>query len=238
MAHRASTTNSGNSGTPSVNVPAGASADDICTLKINFDRSSGTSTWPADFTELATLRCTAEGQTTAVAWKRLTGSDAGTYDSSFTGGATDWVCQASLYSGRHLTDPPTHTTATQNTGQSSPVTINGPSIDALDGDDLEWCSGLDVSGNGIVTGPALQTVPSSPIAFTERVDTENAWANLCTGTADNVSAGTTGTLAGSVVLNAGTCGYNVFTIRIPVAASGTSYVLPITTPRMNPLVRM
>lgn len=218
MAHRATTTASGASGTPSVAVPAGAAANDICSLKVNFDRGSGTITWPANF-DLITpivLRCTAEGQTTAIAFKRLSGADSGTYDFSFTGGATDWVAQASLFSGRDTTNPPEVTTATQNTLQASPVTINGASITAVSGDDLEWCSGLDVNGNGIVTGPDNQTVPSSP-AFTERQDTENAWANLCTATRDNVNAGATGTLAGSVLLNSGLCGYNVITVRYPAA---------------------
>lgn len=218
MAHRATTTASGASGTPSVAVPAGAAANDICSLKVNFDRGSGTITWPANF-DLITpivLRCTAEGQTTAIAFKRLTAGDTGTYDLSFTGGATDWVAQASLFSGRDTTNPPEVTTATQNTLQASPVTINGASITAVAGDDLEWCSGLDVNGSGIVVGPDNQTVPSSP-AFTERQDTENAWANLCTATLDNVSAGATGTLAGSVLLNSGACGYNVITVRYPAA---------------------
>jgi hypothetical protein len=217
MAYRSSSTSQGNSGTPSTAVPAGAASGDIAILALNFDRGSGTITWPAGFTEFATLRCTAEGHTNGCAWKRLSAGDSGTYDITFTGGATDWVCQCALFSGRHATDPPVATSVTQNTLQASPVTINGADITALAGDDLFWVSGPDVNGSGIATGPALHTVPSG---YTERQDAENAWANLCIGTRDNVSAGATGVVAGSISLNISNAGYNTFHGRIPVAAGG------------------
>jgi hypothetical protein len=215
MAYRDSTTATGNSTTPSVAVPAGAAIDDIAILKVNFDNSTGTVGFPAGFTSFATLRCTADGHTTACAWKRLTAADSGTYDITLTGiAASNWVCQASLYSGRHTTDPPVAATTTQNTAAASPVSIALTGVTAVAGDDIEWLSGPDVTALNVGNG---HTEPGS---YTKDEDTENGWANMCCAHRNNVGAGATGTITGSFALSANTAGFNGFVIRVPAAAGG------------------
>lgn len=215
---------SGNSTTPSVAVPSGAASGIIAILAIGFDTSTPTVTLPAGFTNCTNspLRVTAEGQTVVAAWKRLSGVDSGTYDVTLSGAATDWVIGVAFFSGRHASNDPVCTSSVQNTGQASPVSINAADVTALEGDDMAWVSGPDVSGSGIATGPGLHTVPTN---YTERVDTENAWANLCIATRDAVAAGATGVTTGTIALNAGTAGWGAFHIRVPEAEAPAGNLL-------------
>lgn len=208
---------SGNSLAPSVAVPSGAASGIIAVIAVDYDGSGGTIALPASFTDCAgsPARITAEGQTVAAGWKRLSAADAGTYDATISGiAATDWVIEVAFLSGRHATNNPVCTVNEQDTGQASPVTVNAADVTAITGDDMVWISGPDVSGSGIATGPDLHTAPTN---YTERQDIELAWANLSIATRDNVSAGATGVTAGAFALNSGTAGYGTFHVRVPLA---------------------
>ena len=203
-AYRDSTTGSGTSGTPSVAVPTGVLADDICILAAGADQETANfeaGDWPMDFVELSEVDLTLDGHSAAIGYKRLTGSDAGSYTFGTIGTAPDWVAQAWCFSGRHTTDAPTLTTATSNAGNTSPVSVNASTITATGCADLLMVSAPDVDGDGIATGHA------APTNYTEREDSENAWANLAGFSRDNVTAGATGTVTATLSLASGASGW-------------------------------
>ncbi len=217
MAYRDSTSATGNSATPSVAVPAGVAADDIVIIAISYDLTAAAvdpADLPTGFTELAETDITADGHTAWVGWKRLTGADAGSYTFGSLGSAADWVCQAFAFSGRHTTNPPVvSTTAVQNTAQSPPVTITANGVTAVAGDDLLWVSVPDVTSSGSGNGH------TAPASYTEAEDAELAWSNLSGAYRLNVSAGATGTVAGTFAMSADTAGWAAWLIRIPEAGA-------------------
>lgn len=218
MAYRDSTTNSGQSTTPSVAVPSGATTDDIVILAASIDSNSAafdSGDLPAGFTELREQQCTADRQTSWIGWKRLTEADAGSYTFGNVGANAHWVCQAVALSGRHTADPPVASAAAvQNTAQSSPVSVGANGVTALDGDDLVWCGCGDVLTSG---GGDGFTPPSD---YTEAEDAENVWVNQSLAYRANVSAGATGTVTGTFALSSGTSGWIAFLVRVPAAAGG------------------
>jgi len=212
MAYRDSTTASGNSDTPSVSVPAGVASGDIVVLVAAIDASAAvfdTGDYPSGFTELHDVDVTFDGHSVSVSWKRLTGSDAGSYTFGALGASGDWICQAYAFSGRDPSNPPTSTSNIQNSSQSSPVTVTATGVTALDQDDLLWISAPDVNLNDVGTG---HTAPSG---YSEKEDAENAWSNLSGATKENVSAGATGSVSGTFTMSGNNCGWAAFLIRIP-----------------------
>lgn len=219
MAYVDSTTNSGNSTTPSVAVPTGVQAGDIVLIAVSFDLSTAAfdpGDLPTSFTELDEQSCTADGHRGWAGWKRLTGADAGSYTfGSVAGASLDWVCQAIALRGRHTTNPPVISTANiQNTPQSSPISISANGVTALDGDDLVWISVPDVTASGIGNGH------TPPTDYTEAEDAELAWANLSIAYRENVSAGATGSITGTFSLSADTAGWISWLIRVPADPGG------------------
>lgn len=219
MAYRSSSSNAGNSTTPSTPVPAGVAADDIVILTAEFDNVTAAfdpADWPTGFTELNESDTTFDGNTAAIGWKRLTGADAGSYTfGAVDAGAHDWVCQAYAFSGRHVTNPPTLSTNLVNTGAVSPRTISASTVTAVAGDDLLWVSAPDVNATGIGNGH------TAPAGYTKRQDQELAWANLSGATVDAVGAGATGTVSGSFAMTSGQCAYVAWLVRIPVAGGAS-----------------
>ncbi len=213
MAFRSSSTGSGGVVVdPSVAVPAGVAANDIVILVATVDNGAvvfDTGDWPTGFTELSEVGMTLDGHRAAIGWKRLTGADTGTYQFGSLGAGGDWVCQAFAFSGRHATDPPTLTTNTSNASNASPVSVNASTITAVSGDDLLWVSAPDVNASGIATGH------TAPTDYVERQDVENAWTNLAGASRDNVSAGATGTVTGTLTLASGASGWTAWLVRIP-----------------------
>lgn len=227
MAYLDSTTGSGSGASLSCAVPAGVASGDIVVLAATIDAPNPvTFSWPASFTQLANVAVTAENQAVGSAWKRLTGADAGTYTVTTGGVSSEWILQATAFTGRHATDPPTASSAQQNTLQSSPVSVNAATVTAVAGDDLCWISGPDVNAGDIGTGH------TAPPSYTEREDTENGWCNLSAATWDNVSAGATGTVTGTFALASGQAGWAAVLVRVPAAAGGGAtvrrYSLPLT----------
>lgn len=218
MAYRDSTNATGNSDTPSVTVPAGVTAGDIVIIAVGFDLQAAAfdpADLPSGFTELSETDITADGHTAWVGWKRLTGADAGTYTFGSVGTAADWVCQAFAFSGRHATNPPVISAdSVQNTPQSPPVTVTANGVTAVLGDDLLWISAPDVTSSGSGNGH------TPPATYTEAEDGELAWANLSGAYKENVSAGATGTVAGTFAMSADTAGWAAWLIRIPLADAG------------------
>lgn len=217
MAYVDSTTATGASDFPSVAVPTGAQANDIAILVATVDNTTTTfetGDWPTGFVELAEVGLTMDGQRVGVAWKRLTGADAGSYtlgDTNNAGAGTpDWVCQAILFRGRSTGNPPViSTTASSNASNTTPVTITANAVTAEQGDDILWISAPDVSASGVGAG---HTPPSG---YTEAEDQELGFSNLSLAYKENVAAGTTGTVAGTFTLTGGSSGWAAWLIRIP-----------------------
>lgn len=220
--YRDSTTNSGTSTTPSVAVPTGVQSGDIVILVATIDASAAdfeTADWPSGFTELAETDNTLDGQSTAIGWKRLTGSDSGSYTFGSVGASGDWICQAYAISGRHASNNPVATSNTNNSGNSSPVSVTATGVTAVAGDDLLWVSAPDVSATGIGNGH------TNPTNYTEEEDAENGWSNLSGAIRQNVSAGATGNITGTFSLTGGTSAWTAFLVRVPVAAVAVSAAL-------------
>lgn len=220
MAYRDSTTGSGNSDTPSVAVPSGVASGDIVILTATIDNTAAvfdTGDWPTGFTELQEASMdSVDGHQAAIGWKRLTGSDSGSYTFGALGASGDWVCQAYAFSGRHASDPPVATQNIDTTSSGTPVSAAGTAVTAVDQDDIVWICAPDVNASGAYNGG---TVPSSP-SYTEREDAELAWSSLFGGTIDAASAGSTGG-TGSFALSSGSGCQTVWVVRIPVSAGGT-----------------
>ena len=220
MAYRSSsvsvTNGQGTSGT--VPVPTGAAIDDIAIIGASIDNAAGqTFNWGTGFTELRdTDLASPDGHNGSIAWKRLTAADTGNYTVSWTANA-DYLLQCVLFSGRHTTDPPVAATAATDTNaNTSPITVTSNAVTAIDGDDLLWVALPDVTaGNG-------GTSFSPPTDFTERTDTvdagTNGWCTMSMATRDNVSAGSTGGIAGTFVASS-TAGWVAHLVRIPTSAA-------------------
>jgi hypothetical protein len=217
MAYVDSTTASGTSSAPAVAVPTGVQADDIVILALQTDSTSSVinpGDFPTGFTELVEVDVTNDGQTNWVAWKRLTGADSGSYTIANTNNADNWILQAIAFRGRHTTDPPVLASATNNSGNSSPVSVDAPTVTALAGDDLLVISAPDVNTNDAGNGH------TAPANYTEQEDAEAGFNNLALFIRENVSAGATGTISPSFAMTGGTAGWFAAQVRIPAAAGG------------------
>jgi hypothetical protein len=214
VAYDNSTTGQGVSTTPAVAVPTGVAAGEIVILTLSYDAPGVTITWPAGFTQLVQGNNT--DQSTAAAWKRLTGADSGTYNLSVSGSAFDWVCQAFSFTGRDAVSNPVASAASvDNSSQSTPVSIAANGVTAVAGDDLLWVGALDLSASGAAN------VFTAPSGYTSRQAQESSggWAALCGATKDAVGAGATGTVTGSCTLTSATAFDCGLLIRIPGAAT-------------------
>lgn len=215
MAYRSSSVNTGNSTTPSVAVPASVDIGDIVLIAVTADNVliDFTGKFPAGFTLLDQVGPTLDGEKAAIGWKRLSAVDSGTYTFTSMGvAATDWVCEAIAFSGRDTINPPVqNTVAVNNTGNASPIAPTASTLTAVAGDDLLWVGGLDVTNNTFTVG---YTAPSG---YTLRQGSKQGWSTIGIASKDNVSAGATGSVAGSVTISSGTSGWDAWLVRIPTA---------------------
>lgn len=197
----------------------GAGSGDIVILGVSLDVASVTSFgWPSGFTELAKGNLTVDGHAWGLAWKRLTGTDSGTYTITVSTGGNN-VCFAIPLTGRHATNPPVAGTGTtNNTSNTSPITITAPGVTAIAGDDILHVALPDVSvaggGNGF----------SAWALGTEILDVEGPssalWSNVGVAKAENVGAGATGSKTTTFALSTGASGWWSGLIRVPAAAGG------------------
>jgi hypothetical protein len=93
------------------------------------------------------------------------------------------------------------------------VTANG--VTAVVSDDLVWFGGLDITLSATIG----QTAPTG---FTNRATTKDTTDGLdvfVIASEDNVSAGATGSISGTITYTTGSSGYAAYLIRIPVASA-------------------
>jgi hypothetical protein len=216
MAYRDSTSAAGFSNTAATAVPTGVQAGDIVVIALSYDSADEdlTSRWPSGFTELFDSNLTTDTQSVGLAWKRLTGSDSGSYTCGTFSATDDWAMVAVAFSGRHGTNPPVATEVVHDSGDTSPVSVAASGVTAVAGDDLLWVSGPDIT---TVSSAAGHTAPTD---FIEREDADNgAWAQLGAASRDNVSGGATGTITGTLTLTSGTAAWVAYLVRIPALVS-------------------
>lgn len=217
MPYRSSSSNSGSGLNVSTPVPLGATTDDIVYLFGSVDQQAASFTnWPTDFLELGEVDLTGDGQSVAVAWKRLSATDTGGYSMTLSGGSAtpDWVFSAICLSGRNTSSTPTiSAAATNNAANPSPVTVTANGVTATTGDDLVFMGALDLRAS-----VAASFTP--PTGYTEREDVRNGWAAQTIATKDNSAAGATGSVSATATLASGTAGWAAWVIRMP-AASGS-----------------
>lgn len=226
MAYRSSTqiaTTAGLSTQLIVNRPAGVVQNDIIHLFwVNGGATGSVITWPAGFTEYAQVAdtTTPDTKTIRAAWKRAGSSEPATYTvSTDIGGGDKCVLIAVAHSGRHLTTAPTAVATTQQTAQADPVSIAATGFTATDGDDVIWFAAQVGSGGEAV----FLWDYAPPTNYTERQEADaDAYTSGAAATRDNISAGATGTITGTMTSpDATEAGYGAFVIRLPAAAGGS-----------------
>lgn len=209
----------GSDTTPTVTKPTGTASNDIVIAANTYDSSSLTNAWNNSLTNLRQDTNTLDGQRTASAWKRAGGAEPSSYTSTINS-AVSWAIGALNLTGRSTSsDPEISSASVNNSGNSSPVTLTANGVTALAGDDLVWIAASDCTDTA---GPNVFTPPTG---YTTRVDVEGAFTRLMIATQDNVSAGATGTVSGSLTLSAGTAAWAAQLIRVPAAAGGADVLM-------------
>lgn len=210
MAFRSATTASSSGTSVSVAVPAGVADKDIVVLVLSSDDAAmGTPTWPSGFTQLDKRSFGTDGQSCAVAWKRLTGADTGTYTVGNTG-AYGCDISALAFSGRDTTNPPVLGSSTSSNNTGSSVSVTGLTVVA--GDDLLFAMLPDST--------ASTSVFTQPSGYTQETHTSDIYGPHSTAVEQNAAAGATGTVSGSWTNGTGH-GSAAYLIRIP-ASTGTA----------------
>lgn len=221
MAYRSSTASTASSSsTLSTSVPSGVQAGDIVLLLVGYDDVAGTVTsWPTGFEAFSgasDVNLSNDGHSVALAWKRLTEADAGSYSVTLSVTPIDGIIIAAAWSGRHLTDPPVTTVASSSAANASPVSVAATGLTAAAGDDLAFMASSDCNMN--TTAHAW----SPPSGMTEAQDVvANQWSSGTAAYQDAVSAGATGDKTGTLTLTGvgATAGWAAFLIRLPAAAA-------------------
>lgn len=226
MAYRDSTSGSDADGsTFSVTVPSVAE-NDIVLIVTSQDNSSSPTHAVTGFTQLDTITVTLDGQRVSLFWRRASASEGSSYSGTSTNAAElSWIC--GTWSGRDTGNPPVHNTSSENSGAASPVSVTNTGLTALDGDDLAYFGCPDVDTINVGNGFA------APTNFTERqdvIDGAGGWVNLTLASRDNVSAGVTGSITGTLTLSGGTAAYTSFVVRIPAGAAPTN---PVVAPPVS-----
>ena len=194
-------------------------ANDIAQITWTVDTSApGTITYTNAIVSFGIdVASTRDGQSAGVAWKRCTSTESGgTLSVSGTGigAGNPYVVGVTIFSGRSTSVDPTALSTNNSAANSSPVTATAPSITASSGADLcvSYCPDPSVSG-------ATNTW-SYPGGWTERVNTENTFADLTMITQENVSAGATGTVVSTFTLTSGVAGWMAFHVHMPSTGGG------------------
>lgn len=220
MAYRDSTSGSDADGsTFSVTVPTVA-ADDIVLIVTSQDISTSPTHAVTGFTQLDTITVTLDGQRASLFWKRASASEGSSYSGTSTNAnELSWIC--GTWSNRATGSDPTHQTSSFNSGASSPVSVTNTGLTASEGDDLAYFGCPDVDTINVGNGFA------APTDFIERqdvIDGAGGWVNLTLATRDNVSAGVTGSITGTLSLSGGQAAYTCFVVRMPVGAGAPTVV--------------
>jgi ethanolamine utilization microcompartment shell protein EutS len=197
--------------------PAGMVANDIVIEILSSDAAASSPTPPAGFTQIFSDALTLDGQFVRVWWKRAVGGDSLTVTGM--SGTASKLLWCFAWSGRDTVNPPVgSTSATNNSANASPTVVTANGVTALANDDLLWLVGLDVTAGGTGTLTVTPTGYTSQGASTDTVDHFDI---VAAATKDNVSAGATGTVTGTLT-HAGNSGWAAYLIRIPVAGGAGS----------------
>jgi hypothetical protein len=218
MSYRHSTSNSGSGTTFTVNVPTGVASGDIVILVCTYDGGGYalTGLWPEGFTQFYDDYISAPDlQTCGIAWKRLTGSDTGTYNMGTIGAARVWNMHAIAFSGRSTGSDPEATHNIHATGETSPITSTALGVTAVAEDDLVFINCPDKATH-------LGVVWTQPTGFTVAQELSLGYSASESAYKENVSAGATGNITSSFTIPSGTSGWASYLIRIPKASSGPS----------------
>lgn len=221
MAFRSAASAAGSANNLTVTKPAGtASGDILLAFWTNAGNGNSTITWPSGFTlEASANLSTPDTTTIRCASKVAGGSEPADYN--IQSSTNDACCAAIIAISGRDTGAAITPQATTNTGTlSSPVTVTLTGVTAANGDDLIWMAAPSLTG----TNPGTYTAPGS---FTERVDVAHTqYASMGIATRDNVSAGATGDISGTLT-GASPCGYGGFVINLAASGGGSSDT-PIT----------
>jgi len=228
VAYKSSNSVTGNSTAPTIAAPASTVAGDMCVLFVSNDYMDSTFTgnWPAGFTPFGSeIRQTNDGQKSAVAWKRLDGTEGGTtwaFTPVYTS-SQDWAIGYVIFDGRSLVDPPT-VAVTDDTGAYTGaivVTADG-GITCLEGDDLLFIPVLDQYGSGTVTYSALSA------DLTARETKQQGFTCLYFATKNAQSAGPSGNKVVTATVSNNTR-WGAFLVRIPLQVGETTPPTPPTS---------
>jgi hypothetical protein len=216
MAFRAAASNSGSANNLTVTKPTGTvSGDILLAFWTNAGSSGSTITWPSGFAEEANANLASPDTTTIrCASKVAGGSEPADYN--IASSTNDACCAAIVAISGRDTGAAITPSVTQNTGTfSTPITVTLNGVTAANGDDLIWMAAPSLTG----TNPGTYTAPAS---FTECVDVAHTqYASMGIAYRDNVSAGATGTIAGTLT-GSSDAGYGGFVINLAVAGGGAS----------------
>lgn len=231
MAWIDSTTAGANNTIPIVPVPAGTAIDDIVILVVTSESgamSGFAGLWPSGFTQLDDKVLLTDGETTGIAWKRLTAADTGNYTlSDMTANGCDfngWTGHAHLFRGRNTTNPPVIGTVGTASGVGTPQSATANGVTAVEGDDLLYAAIGD-----LVLGSGTSSF-TQPTGFTVRENSQSPTASvldrLYGATKDNQSAGATGSITSTLSWTSLNGAWAAWLIRIPAGESTAATRIP------------
>jgi hypothetical protein len=211
-----SSSTSGNASSLEVTAPAGIQEGDILiAIWSQGGAGNATITWPSGFTLLASSNSATATNTNRIAVKVATGSEPSSYTIATSVGDL-CVAGVAAWRGRDTAAVLSAQTTLAETAQEAPITVNLTGVTASAGDDIAWIAMRVPSAGGNLTSP-LWTPPTS---YTERIDVNaTLYISMSLATRDNVSAGATGTLAGTIGAS-DDAGYAGFVVALPASGGG------------------
>lgn len=222
MAFRSAATTAHGSTDWTANAPSGVTAGDREIALVSQDNAGATVTFPSGFgTPQSADLSGPDSQTVWVAERVVAGGDSYAFTSSTSNSGVTHIL---AFSGRHASTAATFGTATQNTtSNASPISASCNGVTASNGDDVALVLGIDITNSG-----ATASWSTPPTNYTQRSASSSSLGCALTCSRDNVSAGATGALTGTITLSAGNAGYGGYAIAIPAAGGGG----PSNAPRM------
>lgn len=182
---------------------------------LEIDNSAiGTPTKPANWTQLDLQNpATPDGMTIVLYSRIANGNEASERTWSGMSATLNQGIIVACWTGRSGTIAFQVTSNT--TANASPVTVTMTGITAQLGDDIAWCPGGDSNG---VTG----WVWAAPASYSLKENQDQQWVPQALATRDNVSAGGTGNLAGTLTNAGNTSAYTGWVVALRAAAAGAA----------------
>ena len=205
MAVRGTVASASSSSTQTVTVtPIGIQLNDIVLLSV-CSFAGNTPTFPSGFAQVpGTSPAVNDGSAALYAfYKVATATEVAASTLSATGASFGGAINCVVLSGRNTSSPFTTQSQTNHAAAAFPVTFSITGLTAAAGDDVVVFVGQDLTAG--TTAATLSYTPSG--GFTngtlgnDTVDTNAEW--LASSVSTNVSAGATGTIAGSIAVTSG-----------------------------------